>query len=147
MLKPTKARRKGAEHMKIVGCDVHTRYQQIAMLDTDIGELVERRLEHENGEARAFYAGLAGEVRVGIEATGHTHWFEAMLAELGHELWMGDAAKIRASVIRKQKTDARDAQHLLLLLIEDRFPRLWVPSPAQRDIRHRHKLVGTRPRV
>jgi hypothetical protein len=93
--------------MMIQGCDLHTRYQQIAMLDTDTGELVERRLEHENGEARAFYAALSGPVRVRIEATGHTHWFEAMLAELGHELWMGDAAKIRASVVRKQKTDAR----------------------------------------
>jgi hypothetical protein len=68
--------------MMIQGCDLHTRYQQIAMLDTDTGELVERRLEHENGEARAFYAALSGPVRVGIEATGHTHWFEAMLAEL-----------------------------------------------------------------
>ena len=103
--------------MMIIGCDLHTRYQQIAMLDTETGELVERRLEHESGEARAFYAGLSGAVRVGIEATGHTHWFEAMLAELGHELWMGDAAKIRASVVRKQKTDARDAAHLLNLLL------------------------------
>ena len=67
--------------MMIIGCDLHTRYQQIAMLDTETGELVERRLERENGEARAFYATLAGRrVRVGIEATGHTHWFEAMLA-------------------------------------------------------------------
>ena len=46
--------------MKIVGCDLHTRYQQIAMLDTETGELTERRLEHANGEARAFYAGLQG---------------------------------------------------------------------------------------
>jgi transposase len=76
--------------MMIIGCDLHTRYQQIAMLDRETGELVERRLEHESGEARAFYAALVGPVRVGIEATGHTHWFEAMLAELGHELWMGD---------------------------------------------------------
>src|SRR5450755_3792125 len=77
--------------MMIIGCDLHTRYQQRAMVDTDSGELVERRLEHESGEARAFYAGLKGAVRVGIEATGHTAWFEALLAELGYELWMGDA--------------------------------------------------------
>ena len=121
--------------MMIIGCDLHTRYQQIAMLDTDTGELVERRLEHESGEAQAFYAGLSGEVRVGIEATGHTHWFEAMLAELGHQLWMGDAAKIRASVIRKQKTDVRDAEHLLNLLREGRFPQIWRPSPAETDLR------------
>src|SRR5258707_15625154 len=74
------------------------------MLDVETGELVERRLEHESGEARAFYAGLAGPVRVGIEATGHTRWFERMLGELGQELWIGDAAQIRASVVRKQKT-------------------------------------------
>ena len=43
--------------MKIVGCDLHTRYQQVAMLDKETGELIERRLEHESGEARAFYAG------------------------------------------------------------------------------------------
>ena len=66
--------------MKIVGCDLHTRYQQIAMLDRETGELVERRLEHESGEARTFYAALSGAVRVGIEATGHTRWFERMLA-------------------------------------------------------------------
>jgi transposase len=80
--------------MKIVGCDLQTRYQQIAMLDKETGELVERRLEHESGEARAFYAALPGPVRVGIEATGHTRWFERMLRELGHELWIGDAAQI-----------------------------------------------------
>jgi transposase len=106
---------------------------------------VERRLEHESGEARTFYAGLRGAVRVGIEATGHTAWFEAMLAEFGHELWMGDAAKIRAAVVRKQKTDARDAAHLLDMLCTNRFPTIWRPSLAERDLRqllwHRQKLV------
>src|SRR5256886_2710119 len=102
--------------MKVIGCDLHTRYQQVAMLDQETGDLVERRLEHESGEARAFYAGLEGGVRVGIEATGHTRWFERMLGELGHELWIGDAAQIRAAMVRKQKTDARDAAHLLDLL-------------------------------
>jgi transposase len=134
--------------MKIVGCDLHTRYQQIAMLDQETGEVMERRLEHESGEARAFYASLAGPVRVGIEATGHTRWLERMLAELGHELWIGDAAQIRASMVRKQKTDARDAAHLLALLLSGRFPRLWRPTMAERDLRqlvwHRQKLVWMR---
>jgi transposase len=134
--------------MMIIGCDLHTRYQQVAILDTETGELVERRLEHESGEARAFYAGLKGAVRVGIEATGHTHWFEAMLSELGQELWMGDAAKIRAAVVRKQKTDARDAAHLLDMLCTGRFPKIWRPSLPERDLRqllwHRQKLVWMR---
>lgn len=57
--------------MRIIGCDFHTRYQQIAMMDDETGELMERRLEHENGEARAFYASLPKPVLVGMEATGH----------------------------------------------------------------------------
>ena len=134
--------------MKIAGCDFHTRYQQIAMLDEETGELIERRLEHESGAASSFNAALAGPVRVGIEATGHTRWFERKLAELGHELWIGDAAKIRASMVRKQKTDVRDAAHLLELLLSGRFPRLWRPTREERDLRqlvwHRQKVVWMR---
>src|SRR5712691_10906768 len=103
--------------MLIIGCDLHTRYQEIAMVETATGEIVRRRLEHENGEARAFYASLAERARVGIEATGCTQWFERMLAELGHELWVGDPAEIRARAVRRQKTDRRDAEHLLDLLL------------------------------
>jgi len=81
--------------MLIIGCDFHTRYQQIAMMDEASGELTERRLDHESGEAQTFYRNLQGPVRVGIEATGPIHWFERLLLELGHELWIGDSAKIR----------------------------------------------------
>lgn len=134
--------------MKIVGCDLHTRYQQIAMLDDETGELVERRLEHANGEAKEFYSKLSGPVRVGIEATGHTRWFERLLAQLGHELWIGDAARIRAAEVRKQKTDARDAALLLKLLMSRDFPKLWRPSSGERDLRqllwHRQQLVWMR---
>ena len=92
--------------MLIIGCDFHTRYQQIAMARKETSELlVERRLDHESGEAHAFYRELQSSkepVRVGIEATGPIHWFERLLGELGHELWIGDSAKIRASEVRKQ---------------------------------------------
>jgi transposase len=137
--------------MFIIGCDLHTRYQQIAMLDTVTGEVVTRRLEHENGEARAFYASLAKPALVGIEATGCTQWFERMLGELGHELWVGDPAEIRARAVRRQKTDTRDAEHLLDLLASNRFPRIWIPSLQERDARqllkHRDKLVRMRTSV
>jgi hypothetical protein len=56
--------------MIIVGCDFHTRFQQVAIFDPTTGEIVERRLEHETGEARRFYASLCEPARVGIEATG-----------------------------------------------------------------------------
>jgi hypothetical protein len=51
--------------MLIIGCDLQTRYQQIAMVDTVTGELTERRLDHESGEAHDFYRSLQGPVRVG----------------------------------------------------------------------------------
>src|SRR5438477_8609527 len=135
--------------MLIIGCDFHTRYQQIAMAEDSTGELLcERRLENENGEAAAFYRSLQKPVLVGIEATGPIHWFEHLLAELGHELWIGDSAKIRASEVRKQKTDERDARLILDLLLSKRFPKTWVPTPGERDLRqllwHRHKLVSLR---
>jgi len=114
--------------MLIIGCDFHSRFQQIAMLDPQTGEMIERRLEHENGEARKFYAGLATPARVGMEATGYAQWFERMLAEQGHQLWVGDAAEIRAAMVRKQKSDSRDACHILDLLLRDKFPRIWIPS-------------------
>jgi transposase len=138
--------------MKIIGCDFHPGYQQIAMVDDVTGEMLERRWEHEKGEARRFYQGLQGEVvRVGMEAVGNAQWFERMLEELGQELWIGDAAQIRRLVVRRQKTDRRDARHILQLLSDERFPRLWVPSVAIRDarqlLRHRQKLVEMRTQV
>ncbi len=134
--------------MIIIGCDFHTRYQQIAMMDDVTGELIERGLEHPNGKADSFYRSLPKPVRVGVEATGPLQWFERLLTELGHELWIGNSAKIRASEVRKQKTDQRDAQLILELLLTNRFPRIWVPTPAERDLRqllrHRHKMVRMR---
>src|SRR5437899_3692760 len=147
----TKALREGANVMLIIGCDFHPGFQQIAIFDNQTGAYEERRLSH-RAEAEQFYRSLAGqEVRVGMEACGHYPWFEHLLAELGFELWLGDAAKIRASVVRQQKTDRRDAEHLQMLMREDRFPRIWVPSLEERDVRqllvHRHKQMQARTRT
>ena len=135
----------------IIGCDYHPRFQMIARLEEATGELTVRRLEHENGEAKRFYSSLSKGTLVGIEATGSTQWFERLMAECGHELWVGDPAEIRARRVRKQKTDERDALHLLDLLLTNRFPRVWVPSPEERDARqllqHRQKLVRMRTAV
>jgi transposase len=139
--------------MLIIGCDYHPGFQQIACVDTDSGELSERRLAHRE-QAEQFYRELKqrdGTVRVGMEASGHARWFERLLAELQFELWIGDAAEIRTKRVRKQKTDRQDAQLLLRLMMEDRFPRIWVPDAANRDMRqllwHRHRLVQMRTRV
>jgi len=139
--------------MIIVGCDYHPGVQQIAFVDTETGELQERRLEHREA-AEKFYRDLAAQgmkVRVGMEASGQARWFERLLAELNFELWIGDAAEIRRKRGRKQKTDRQDAQHILRLLLKDDFPQIWVPSGENRDLRqllwHRHRMVQARTRI
>jgi len=139
--------------MMIIGCDYHPAFQQIAFVDSDTGELQERRLQHPE-EAEQFYRDLAAQgvkVRVGMEASGQARWFERLLAELNFELWIGDATEIARKRERKQKTDRQDAQHILRLLLKDDFPQIWVPSWENRDLRqllwHRHRMVQARTRI
>jgi transposase len=136
--------------MLIIGCDFHPGFQQVAIFDNQTGEIEQRRLGH-RAEAEQFYRGLAAGVVVGMEACGHYPWFERLVEECGHQLWLGDASQIRASVVRKQKTDRRDAEHILDLLRTGRFPRIWVASLEERDVRqllvHRHKQVQARTRI
>jgi transposase len=138
--------------MKIVGCDLHARQQTIAMVDTETGEFTEKTLCHEGNAVREFYAALEGPVVVGIEATGAMQWFLEVLEELGIECRVGHPAKIRAAETRKQKHDRRNARlGLDLLVMEDRFPQIWMPSTEQRDLRtllrDRHQWVKMRTRL
>jgi transposase len=137
--------------MMLIGCDFHPSWQQVSWLDMETGETGEQKLVHAGGEAKQFYEQLAAPVLIGMEATGNSQWFMELVEDLGHQIWIGDAAQIRASYVRKQKTDKRDAAHILKLLVEGRFPRLWTPDREQRDLRqlvlHRHKLVLIRSRV
>lgn len=137
--------------MKIVGCDFHPRWQQVAVFDAETGEISEHKLMNGDGEAERFYRELEAPALIGVEACGNSQWFLDLVQRLGHRVWVGDAAAIRASYVRKQKTDRRDANHILKLLMEGRFPRLWVPTAEQRDLRqlliHRHKLVEIRTRA
>ncbi len=121
--------------MRIIGVDLHARQQTMAMLDTETGEVVEKTLEHEDGKVREFYSALPGPVQVGIEATGSMQWFLQLTEELGIDCQVGHPANIRKAETRKQKHDRRDAALLLKLLVENRFPSIWMPSTEQRDLR------------
>ena len=72
--------------MKIIGVDLHTRQQTIAMLDDQTGELVERELSHEGQQVRDFYEALPKPVLVGVEATGSMHWFFATTGGTRHRV-------------------------------------------------------------
>jgi hypothetical protein len=93
--------------MIIVGCDFHHGWQQVAVLDTETGEVTECKLVNGNGEAERFYRRLPAPSLIGIEACGNIHWFLDLLQQLGHEVWMGDAAKIRVSWSRQTPCRAR----------------------------------------
>ena len=137
--------------MTLVGCDLHSRKQQVAVLDTTTGEVLEQELAHDGDAVERFYRALRPPVTIGIETTGYTQWFHALMHRLGHTVLVGEAGKIRAMVVRKTKTDRRDARHLLDLLKHDRFPTVWMPDPDTRDLRalvaHRVRLVRMRTMV
>ena len=73
--------------MLLIGVDYYPSFQTIAFLIEEIGE-VERF--YRDLQQRGIY------VRVGMEATGYSRWFERLVAELGFELWIGDPAGIKA---------------------------------------------------
>jgi len=137
--------------MVLIGCDFHPSWQQVSWLDQETGETGDVKLAHETATVEKFYRQFPAGARMGMEATGNCQWFLELLAKLGHEAWIGDAARIRASDARQQKHDKRDARLILQLLAENRFPRIWVPSREQKDLRqlliHRYKLVRIRAQV
>lgn len=138
--------------MMIIGCDFHPRFQQIAFVDDQTGECGERRLNHP-GEAESFYRSLAGKgVRIGLEATGNFRWFRRLVQGLGFEFLLGDPTQIRARDPRRQKTDKRDARHILKLLLNPtEFPVVWQPPAENEHLRelllHRCRMVRLRVRI
>ncbi|HEX8813617.1 MAG TPA: transposase, partial [Terracidiphilus sp.] len=122
---PEKQRRIG----QLIGVDYHPSFQTIAFLIEETGECGEQELNHSDGQAEQFYRDLKQRgicVRVGMEATGYSRWFERLLAELGFEVWMGDPAEIKAKRVKKQKYDREDARLLRRLMLENNFPQIWV---------------------
>ena len=108
-----------------------------------------QELNHSDGQAEKFYRDLKQRgisVRVGLEATGYSRWFERLLAELG-----GDPAQIKAKRVKKQKTDRNDARLPRGLMRENNFPQICIPSPENRDLRqllwHWQRWVQMRTRI
>ena len=66
--------------MRIIGCDYHPGFQQIAYVDTETGELQEATAAPGGGgEVLPRTGGSGMKVRLGTEASGHARWFERLL--------------------------------------------------------------------
>ena len=85
---------------------------------------------------------------VGLEASGYSPWFEALLEGLGCEVWPGDATEIRRRARWRYKDDRRDAELIWDLMVHHEFPRLHQPTLQSREIlrmlRYRQKLIKVR---
>ena len=132
-----------------IGVDFHARQQTICYLKTETGELVITELKHKDKEAvRTFYAQFPQQMTVGLEASGYSPWFEALLEQLGHQVWLGHATEIRRRARWRQKNDRRDAELILDLMLHHEFPRLHRPTAQSREVlrmlRYRQKLIKVR---
>ena len=132
-----------------IGVDFHSKQQTICYLKTETGELVITELKHhEKEQLRAFYQQFQGQVIIGLEASGYSSWFEAMLEQLGGEVWLGDATEIRRRARWRQKNDRRDAELIWDLMVHNEFPRLHQPAAESREVlrmlRYRQKLIKLR---
>ena len=131
------------------GVDFHARQQVVAWCDTSDGEIQSLKLDHSDLEkVREFYTSFTGQVIIGLEACGYSQWFEDLLFEINIEPQVGNAAEIRKRARSRQKTDLRDAELILDLLLKNEFPRIYRPNAESRAIlqklRHRHRLVQLR---
>ena len=132
-----------------IGVDFHARQQTICYLKTETGELVTSELKHrDKDQVREFYSQFQGHVVIGLEASGYSPWFEAMLEQLGCEVWLGDATEIRRRARWRQKNDRRDAELIFDLMVHNEFPRLHRPTVVSREVlrmlRYRQKLTKIR---
>jgi transposase len=133
------------------GVDFHARQQTVCYCDTADGAIQFAELDHQGDDVRGFYSRFAGEVVVGLEASGYSTWFVELIEGLGHGVLIGDASEIRRQAKRRQKNDRRDASLILDLLLKGEFPQVHRPTFESREVlrllRYRHKLVQMRTRA
>jgi len=133
-----------------IGVDFHPHQQRVSFCDTTDGEVHQASLAHNADQVRRFYKQFSAAV-VGIEASSSALWFESMMFDLGHELKVGNPSLIRARARSRHKSDRRDAELILDLLVKDEFPELWRRSMESQSVleqlRFRHHLVKQRTQV
>src|SRR5215204_283515 len=132
------------------GLDLGDRYSYLCLLDTQSGEVLEEGRLRTTPEALRRRFASEPSLRIAIETGTHSPWASRVLEELGHEVLVANARKLRLIYANKQKTDDIDAENLARLARLD--PRLLYPLKHRSEdsqahmaiIRSRQALVGCR---
>jgi transposase len=117
-----------------IGVDFHPHQQTAAWCDTETGETETKDLKHDLDAVRKFYSSLPEPAIIGIEASAKAAWFENMLFETGHKLFVGNPVLIRKRATSRHKNDHRDAELILELLMRGEFPAIWRRPPESSQV-------------
>ncbi len=117
------------------GLDVHAVKVIAATMDSQFGELVVRRLPGKTSELVEFCVGLAGPTRVAYEAGPTGFGLARALEAAGVQCVVAAPGKIERPAADRVKTDRRDAERLLRLLMIDGLHPVRVPSTEEEALR------------
>ncbi|HEY6422442.1 MAG TPA: IS110 family transposase [Pseudonocardiaceae bacterium] len=124
-----------AKAKTLVGLDVHATKIVAAVLDAESGELRTFRMNGDAGEAAAFCAGLPRPVRVAYEAGPTGYGLARELAKRRVECVVAAPSKIPRAPGDRVKTDRRDAELLVRLLLAGKLHAVRVPGPEEEALR------------
>jgi transposase len=124
-----------AKARTLVGLDVHASKVVAAMLDAETGEIRFRRLPGEMGRTLALCAGLEPPVRAAYEAGPTGFGLARALGAAGVDCLVAAPGKIPRAAQDRVKTDRRDAEHLVRLLLAGKLEPVRVPSVAEEALR------------
>ena len=144
-----KSSKKMWQQKLIVGLDLGDRSSWYCVLD-EAGQIQLEQRVRTNGKALREAFGAMPRSRIALETGTHSPWISRLLSELGHEVIVANARKVRLIGESRKKDDRLDAQTLARLARID--PQLLSPvqhrsAKAQADltvIRARAGLVRAR---
>jgi transposase len=123
-----------------IGMDQHKKFSAAAALNPATGEVVERRLEHDEPESIGqFVRSFDGPVRVTLETTGNWYWLADLVEDAGATVRLCHTVEAKRRRRGKAKNDRLDALALAQLSAEDRVPEAYIPARPDRDRRERHR--------
>ncbi len=136
--------------MKYIALDCHKAYDHATMIDSDTGEIKNKRLNHFKGEFSEFIGDGNG-TRMVIEACRDWSRSYELCKDLVEEVILAHPLKVKAIASAKIKTDKIDSQILARLLMADLIPQAHLRKDENREkqrvIRHRAFMVAMRTQV